>query len=183
MTHAKEAKLPPCSTLEPPELLKYMPVHRIVICVVCKYAIQPLAVARHLKDYHQIRRGARRPFMLYVASLDLLDPEDVVTPATPEDSIPFLSIVIGWACCIPTCRYVSISAKLMTTHWNTRHQETNQTDRWRCAKLQTFFRGNRLKYFEVLQRDPGHKLTEIRNRDGGIYGVEVGYDYIWTATW
>lgn len=179
MAHAitKEAQLPPSSNLEPQQLLEYVPAHRIVICTVCKYAIQPLAIARHLKDYHQIRRGARRPFMLYVASLDLLDPEDVVIPA-PEDAIPFLSIVAGWACGISTCKYVSVSAKLMTTHWNSCHRATDQTDRWRCVKLQTFFRGKHLKYFEVLQPDRGRERNNIRNCAGGIQGTEVGYDHV-----
>lgn len=168
------------SILEPPQLLKYVPAHRILICMACQYALQPLAISRHLKDYHQIRRGTRRPFMRYVASFDLQEPENVAIPSTLEDPVPFLPVVNGFACCIPTCRYVSMSAKLMTTHGNSQHQATNQTGRWRRVKLQTFFRGKHLRYFEVSPPDPQNEWSEIQKCNEGIQRGEVSYYHGWT---
>jgi hypothetical protein len=176
MAQAKRVQRRPISSSEPHQLLNYVPAHRIVICKPCRYAIQPLAISRHLKDYHQIRRNAHRPFMRYVASLDLREPQDVVIPTIPEDPVPFLPVINGFACCIPTCRYLSISVKLMTTHWNTQHRSANLTDvRWRRAKLQTFFRGNRIKYFEVSQPDPGQECSGNQNSKGGTQDIKVSY--------
>jgi hypothetical protein len=174
MAQAEETKLKPISSLEPLQLLQYVPAHCIVICKVCQYAIQPLAISRHLKDYHQIRRQARRPFMRYVASLELREPQDVVIPTIPEAPAPFLPIVNGFACCVPACRYLSISVKCLTTHWKTEHQTANRTDvRWHRVKLQTFFRGNRLKYFEVLQPDPKQEWGRNHSSDARVQGTEV----------
>jgi hypothetical protein len=163
MAPANHPNLSPCSSLDPPQLLKYVPAHRIVICKLCKYAIQPLAISRHLKNYHQIRRSTHRPFMRYVGLLVLREPQDVVIPRIPEGPVPFLPVVDGSACCIPTCIYVSISFKLMKYHWNSNHRALHQTYQWRRVKLQTFFRGNCTKYFEVSQIDPGQGWNGIQN--------------------
>jgi hypothetical protein len=176
MAQAEQTQQKPLSSQEPPRLLQYVPTHRIVICKVCQYAIQPRAISRHLKDYHQIRRHARRPFMRYVASLDLREPQDVVMPTIPVAPVPFLPITSGLACCIPACRYLSISIKSLTTHWNAEHSTSEQTGvRWHHVKLQTFFRGNRLKYFEVSQADSKQERGRNDIIEARVHHTEVSY--------
>jgi hypothetical protein len=182
MAQDNQTQLMQAMRLDPLQLLQYVPAHRIVICKVCRYAIQPLAIPRHLKDYHQIFRRDRRPFMRYVASLDLREPQDVVMPTIPVAPLPFLRIIDGFSCCIPGCRYLSISVKLLTTHWNAMHEGSNQTDiRWHRVKLQTFFRGNRVKYFEVSQPASEQEWTDVHNSDGSIQGTKASYYHSYIA--
>jgi hypothetical protein len=62
--------------IKPFELLRYLPTYRVVVCGTCQYAVQPKAIARHLKDIHHIHRGRRRPFMKYVSELRLDEVEE-----------------------------------------------------------------------------------------------------------
>ena len=134
----------------PNPMLDYLPQHRVVRCVACQYAVPPSALPRHMKDLHHIHRGRRRSLLEYAATLDLADPADVVLPKPYEPPVPSLPIEDGVACCSDGCGYLSMTKKRMKRHWVTYHDAhgTEGTD-WRSVKLQTFFRGNNLRYFIV----------------------------------
>lgn len=136
--------------LQPSELLHYLPAYRVLICKECHYAIQPSAISGHLKDLHHIYRSHRRTFMEYVLRLDLANPEDVVLPEPHESPVPFLPTERGLACESRGCGHLCVTVKRMKTHWTTMHHDRPAgAALWRPVHLQTFFRGNRLRYFIV----------------------------------
>jgi hypothetical protein len=132
--------------LHPTELLNYLPEYGVVVCTRCKYAIQPNAIPRHLKDIHRIHRSRRRPFMKYISTLDLKPPEDVISFTLVEFPVLGLPIHDGLSC--TTCHHLCISEKRMKHHMISVHSQIGQkTIDWLPTPLQTFFRGNLMRYF------------------------------------
>lgn len=133
---------------QPAELLQYLPAYKVVICVACRYAIQPNGIARHLRNLHQIRRGDRRSFMQYVASLRLDAPDSLREVVALDFPVPLLPVQDGLRCKREACAHLCISVKRMKNHWLSVHGCTGQADiDWCPVPLQTFFRGNFLRYF------------------------------------
>ncbi|XMA14495.1 hypothetical protein WAI453_007286 [Rhynchosporium graminicola] len=137
---------------DPPpfELLHYLPSHKALICTTCHYAIQPAAVSRHLKEIHQILRARRRPFMSYVSTLDLAAPERVIDIQTEIGNFPvdILPVIEGLMCRYEGCGHLCASTKRMRSHWVAEHGLAARVGvDWKTVRLQTFFRGNLLRYF------------------------------------
>ncbi|KAJ5097421.1 hypothetical protein N7456_008142 [Penicillium angulare] len=132
----------------PPELFKYFPLYEILICTTCRYALKPGGVARHLKDIHRLQNDQRRPYTLYASNFVLKSPEDVSSPPDHEFPVAYLPLEQGWRCRAPGCDYLCASIKRMETHWPSKHgSKGNPSHDWTSAPLQTFFRGNSLRYF------------------------------------
>jgi hypothetical protein len=153
----------------PQDLLQYIPDYRVVICVSCRYAVQPNAISRHLKEIHQILRSNRRPFMQYVAKLHLDEPEIVIQSKVHKFPIPLLPVLDGLACKHRGCHHLCASVKRMKSHWVSTHGRLGQElFDWNHAPLQTFFRGNLLRYFTKSPPDiycPKPILSFIHERD------------------
>lgn len=146
--------------LSPPELLRYLPQYKIVVCAICEYAVQPLAVERHLKDIHDILRAQRKPFKQYIESLDLDDPDVVVARDVEAFPVPLLPVLQGLRCNAADCLYLCASEKRMKNHWSTMHCRSAQPHSdWGAVRLQTFFRGNLLKYFTDARANVGNPHT------------------------
>ncbi|KAL3485011.1 hypothetical protein BJX62DRAFT_44214 [Aspergillus germanicus] len=139
--------------LSPSELLRYLPDYGVIICTACHYAVQPQAIPRHLKEIHRILRSHRRKYTAYVAGLALRQPQDVVPPRNPlEFPVRYLPVEPGFRCKAPNCEYMCVSCKRMEAHWRSDHGTKALAERdFRPAPLQTFFRGNLLKYFTVSE--------------------------------
>lgn len=135
--------------LSPEDLLQYSPDYSVLICKSCHYAIQPSGIARHLKEIHHIYRSKRRPYMDYASRFHLAAPEAVMRIKVDNFPVRFLPICEGLQCLGPeSCDYLCASTKRMQSHWlsvHKRYGELNQD--WRPTSLQTFFRGNLLRYF------------------------------------
>ncbi|KAJ8131842.1 hypothetical protein O1611_g1782 [Lasiodiplodia mahajangana] len=130
-------------------LLTYRPDYGVVICKECHFAIQPNAFSSHLQNHH-ILRSERRCILDQLSSLRLRAPDRVTVPTTDSQRIAELSIVYGLRCSTPGCNYACTSVKRMCQHWSEVHNEPNsKAIKYREAKLQTFFRGNKIRYFEV----------------------------------
>ncbi|KAI0102128.1 hypothetical protein GGR51DRAFT_296011 [Nemania sp. FL0031] len=131
-------------------LLTYRPDYGVVICKDCHFAIQPNAFSSHLQNHH-ILRSERRRILDQLSSLHLRAPDRVILPATDSRRIVELDVVYGLRCIsAPECNYACTSAKRMSQHWSAVHNEPNsKAIKYREAKLQTFFRGNKIRYFEV----------------------------------
>ncbi|RDH30829.1 hypothetical protein BDQ94DRAFT_180859 [Aspergillus welwitschiae] len=137
---------------EPTELLHYIPQHRVLICKKCKYAIQPSAIPRHLKEMHKIYRSHRQRYIDYTDQLDLAKPDHVVLPEANEGPIPFLPIIDGLACGASGCHHLCATGKRMKMHCNAEHPGVPVVDlKGNPVRMQTFFRGNQLRYFVVHQ--------------------------------
>jgi hypothetical protein len=146
----------PEAALSPTDLLHYIPAHRVLVCKECRYAIQPSAISRHLKDLHKIFRSDRSHLVEYTKKLDLADPADVVLPPPHEAPVPLLPIESGLSCARDGCNHLCITVKRMKSHWATAHRDVvgSASSQWRPVTLQTFFRGNQLRYFIVSPQHP-----------------------------
>ncbi|KAK3322868.1 hypothetical protein B0H66DRAFT_555379 [Apodospora peruviana] len=139
----------------PSDLLQYLPSHQVLICRKCRYAIQPSAISRHLKDLHQIYRSERQKLVAYTKTLKLADPRDVVHPLPSHPPVPLLPVENGLACTKAGCTHLCVTVKRMKSHWATTHRnDTSTHPQRRPVTLQTFFRGNQLRYFIVSPPQP-----------------------------
>jgi hypothetical protein len=153
----------PQATSPPGDMLHYLPAYRVLICKECRYAIQPSAISRHLKDLHHIYRSDRQELLEYTKGLDLADPGDVILPPPHEAPVPLLPTENGLACARDGCNHLCIAAKRMKSHWATAHRDVvgSESSQWSPVALQTFFRGNQLKYFIVsIPSTPESQLTQ-----------------------
>ncbi|KAJ4377535.1 hypothetical protein N0V83_000360 [Neocucurbitaria cava] len=63
-----------------------------------------------------------------------------------------LPIIEGYRCTISGCNHLCASEKRMRRHWNENHEDIKHPfleENLRKARLQTFFRGTKIRYFEV----------------------------------
>jgi hypothetical protein len=157
------------------QLLHYLPAYRVLICKECRYAIQPSGISRHLKELHHIYRSDRQELMEYVQSLDLADPGDVVLPEPHEAPVPFLPTESGLVCGVDGCGHLCITFKRMKNHWATVHRGvTADGAQWRPVRLQTFFRGNQLRYFIVCESStPTSEAKRSSDLDSAISPIET----------
>lgn len=144
--------------ITPSQLLNYNATYRIVLCTQCQYAIQPSGIVRHLKEIHQIKRSNRRPFMEYVSQFSLASPEEVFQMPIHKFPVPGFPELDGLHCESDGCDHLCVSEKRMRSHWVADHGRTGsgKDGDWKTARLQTFFRGNLLRYFTAPE-----SLTEI----------------------
>lgn len=130
-------------------LLKHYEEYGVVICRTCQFAVQPSALASHLLK-HQIYRGERRRLLSQLCKLRLQDPNDVADPPPGSLPVPELPVYKGYSCQAEGCDHVCASVKRMAQHWSDVHGERESRNvRARDCWLQTFFRGNKIRYFEV----------------------------------
>ena len=134
------------------DLLEYNSKHRLLICRECQYAIQKNALESHLLR-HKIYRGDRQRLLTSIAHLDLLEPHLVPLPAPGSPPIDALPISSGYCCTVEACRHLTASSKRMRRHWSEIHGLDGSvplsSSFARPVKLQTFFRGTKVRYFEV----------------------------------
>ena len=134
--------------LVPSQLLLPLPQHHVIICRACHYAIPPHAIARHLKDIHHLNRARREVFIDFVSRFDLRNPPDVNDPGENHFPVPELPVLDGLQCRYSGCGHLCLSEKRMRKHWHLVHPRHGRWyDDWQHAPLQTFFRGNQLRYF------------------------------------
>lgn len=136
--------------LGPQDLLQYDERYGVLICRECQYAIQKSALPSHLLR-HKIYRGERQNLLLSIAELNLLESEDVALPPPTSPPIDSLPIISGYRCMIAGCENLCASSKRMTRHQREIHKLPNSPLYARPAKLQTFFRGTKVRYFEVAR--------------------------------
>lgn len=132
--------------------LEYNPNYSLLICRQCRYAIQKNALESHLLR-HKIYRGDRQRLLSSIAHHHLLEPQHITLPAPgspPIDSLPTLS---GYRCTAVACQHLTVSSKRMKHHWSEIHglggSVPPPSSFARPVQLQTFFRGTKVRYFEV----------------------------------
>ncbi|KAH8603109.1 hypothetical protein B0O99DRAFT_605140 [Bisporella sp. PMI_857] len=132
----------------PAQLLHYLPQYKVVVCIRCRYAVQPNAIQRHLKETHGIKRSHRLPFLRYISQLKLNNAETVLDFKVEDFPVPLLPVLQGFKCEHPTCSHLCVTEKRMKNHWLHAHGQSGQANLdWRATPLQSFFRGTLLKYF------------------------------------
>ncbi|KAI5357586.1 hypothetical protein Slin15195_G039460 [Septoria linicola] len=152
----------------PTDLLKHYDCYGVIICKPCAFAIQPSALASHLLK-HQIYRSERRKLMSQLAHLKLKDPADVVDPAPMSAHVPELQVYKGLRCLHEDCQHICASEKRMSQHWSDVHGERESKNVvTRPAWLQTFFRGNKIRYFEISGPANGTLSTTSSPASNGL---------------
>ncbi|KAJ5482046.1 transcriptional regulator family: Fungal Specific TF [Penicillium sp. IBT 31633x] len=104
---------------------------------------------RHLKEIHHLNRVLRRAFVDYASVFELSQPNDVNLPDGTQFPVPLLPVQDGLACSFAGCAHLCVTAKRMKQHWMSVHHiaASNNGGFWDPVPLQTFFRGNVLRYF------------------------------------
>lgn len=172
--------------LSPHELFHYSAVHQVLICTSCRYAIQPTAILRHLKDIHHLSRDERRPLIAYADSLTLQNAEEVEPPFPKDFPVRYLPVEKGWQCEYAGCHYLCVSTKRMQNHWSAEHGRKGDSNcDWSPALLQTFFRGKMVRYFtkksnirqsqskQVQSQWRENSLPQVDNNDIGSSRMKV----------
>ncbi|CEL10123.1 hypothetical protein ASPCAL13248 [Aspergillus calidoustus] len=173
--------------LGPNGLLWYDAKYSILICRECQYAIQKNAIQSHLLR-HKIYRDERRNLLAAIAELDIVEPNDISVPPPGLSPIESLPIASGYRCLVAGCGHLCASSKRMKSHQSESHGQAYLSDFDLLAqevKLQTFFRGNKLRYFEVTpqptragptvtsnQREKGTQSKQGNSPDLAVDGKE-----------
>ena len=128
--------------------------------------------------------------MEYAQKLDLANPGDVILPEPNEAPVPFLLTTSGLACRASGCGHLCITVQRMKRHWATVHSDVvADAERWRPVDLQTFFRGNQLRYFIVCRHSTATSQPERNSTlDSKASSLEIDtleapltYDSNWSA--
>lgn len=137
------------------EFLLYNATYRVLICRPCQYAIQKSAVESHLLR-HKIYRLERQQLLAEIAVLELLEPDDVQNPPLISAPIDGLPLIPGLRCNFTACGELFASSKRMKRHWSETHKNNSPGPSFASdATLQTFFRGTKIRYFQVDSSDSG----------------------------
>lgn len=136
--------------LGPRDLLQYDARYGVLICRECQYAIQKSAVPSHLLR-HKIYRDERRLLLSSISQLDLLEPHLVPLPDSASPPIDGLPVISGYCCTESGCGNLCASSKRMRRHLSEVHGHNSGpvSSSSRPVTIQTFFRGTKLRYFEV----------------------------------
>ena len=142
----------PATRLVAGDLLEYNSNYSLLICRQCQYAIQKNALESHLLR-HKIYRGDRQRLLSSLAQLHLLEPQHVTLPAPGSPPVDALPVLSGYRCTAAACQHLTVSLKRMKRHWSEIHglggSVPLSSSFARPVKLQTFFRGTKVRYFEV----------------------------------
>lgn len=157
------------------DLLLYLPEYRVVVCRQCRYAIQPNALSSHLQK-HKIFRHHRQDLLQQVARYDLAVPGDAPCPSSLHPAIPELPVLQGYKCLAGGCNYLCTSEKRLSQHWSQVHDCSDRNSiHARPAKMQTFFRGTCIRYFEVGPLTEDAALDSFAPADSSTHPSEAGH--------
>lgn len=157
---------PQGSSSSPEELLQYLAAYKVIVCTECQYAIQPKAIARHLKEIHRIRSSERQTFLDYIRRYELAEHELVMKFTPGEFPVPLLPVQNGLQCQSQGCVHLCATEKRMKQHWSSVHGRHGLVSSdWRSVPIQTFFKGNLLRYFtsQAAMKGIGNPRQDIDN--------------------
>jgi Orsellinic acid/F9775 biosynthesis cluster protein D len=96
--------------------LLYIPLHRVVVCLLCQYCIRPNGTYEHLRRWHKdMTRQARKELEDYCSGLALAEPRDVTNPMD-KVMIASLKLYDGNKCSIDGCNYMCSKDSMAITH-------------------------------------------------------------------
>lgn len=146
--------------LGPRGSFEYDAKYGVLICRECRYAIQKSALRSHLLR-HKIYRDERQQLLASIDRLLIREPDNVPLPGPGSPPIDGLDIIPGFSCTITGCEHLCASTKRMRLHQNEAHGHGGSSCSLtvRAVKLQTFFRGTKIRYFAVTPR------AEVRGRN------------------
>ena len=135
------------------EYILFNSEHSVIICHQCKYALIPgEGIKRHFRSLHQaISLQTRKEIIAYCETLQLLPPDEVITPGLNNGPVEGLELVSdGQKCIYLNCTgYFSATESTMEIHCRTHGWKKNDPIMWKKCAVQTFFQGVQRKFFEV----------------------------------
>ena len=161
----------PSVLLGPKELLEYDADYGVIICRECQYAIQKSALQSHLLR-HKIFRHERHSLLSSISQLNILEPEDVPLPPPTCRPIETLPVISGFRCTVGACESLYASAKRMRRHQLESHDLSEAEPIVRSVSLQTFFRGTKIRYFEVTTASAASEVLGILHKSFAAEGTE-----------
>ena len=105
-------------------------------------------------QYPELLEHDERPCM-YSHALELREPDDVPLPHPSARPVAALPLLDGYRCIYDGCRNLCASVKRMRRHWADVHGGGEELGMLaREVKMQTFFHGTKIRYFEVCECIP-----------------------------
>lgn len=147
----------------------------MLLCTQCGYCVLNRALDRHLKAIHHLPASERKQHIADTSDQDIADLEDVVYPAEGSEQVPGLPVFDGYKCGVEGCRYLCVTNKRMQAHWRSAHDGEDDVYCLR-VRLQTFFRGNSLRYFVVANRSSGTRSDQSNKFDSDDSGSSATLD-------
>ena len=145
------------SEINPQSYVTHLPEFRVVVCRLgCLSAIPPKDPMRHYKLNHTVRKDhpvgmdVRHKITEYMATLDLCEPGEVVTPHALVEELKV--IPRGFICNSSGCGKCTTSKDSMVTHYYKAHRDQIHKGiqkNWEETSLQTFFQGQHRKYYKL----------------------------------
>jgi hypothetical protein len=164
-------------------LLKHDPEYGILICLKCRYAVQRSTLDNHLLR-HKIYREQRKQLVNSVSQLTILEPDTIRVPAPTSPAIGYLPKFSGLRCSAPHCGHLTVSMKRIKLHWSQVHESATRSPAYPNLAsnviLQTFFRGNKVRYFEVESVETtsphGYNTEELDAHNCNSSSHDIGPD-------
>jgi hypothetical protein len=121
----------------------------VLICVnsKCKYALEPQAISRHLRDKHKTPIKLRKQVEQYVKEFPFAyNHASVPLPLSRLAPQPIIPVVDGVGC--RDCPEKSVSQKAMREHGNKAHSKKRvpNKDIFQAVRLQSWFGEKRERY-------------------------------------
>ena len=105
------------------EYILFNPKHCIIICRQCKYGLAPgERIKKHFQSLHQaISLQTRKEIIAYCETLQLLPPDEVITPGLDNGPVEGLELVsdVQKYIYLNCAGYFSASKSTMEIHWRT----------------------------------------------------------------
>jgi hypothetical protein len=151
----------------------------VLICIRCKYALQPSGetVSKHLWEKHRVPAKERAGLNAFVRGLDLPDPNSVPKRLNGDPAHAHLLVQSGFSCL--QCEYLTTSQNLLKRHLSQEHGlqlscKISYNDRcWSQVTLQSWTQNGKREFWivgasrdeeaELVQQSPRRKrkLSEI----------------------
>jgi len=126
--------------------------YNVLICIdsKCKYALEPTAISRHLRDKHKTPIKLRKQVEQYVKEFPFAyDHTSVPLPSDGLAPQPIIPIVGGFQC--KDCAFKTQGRPTMRQHANQAHDKKKAADEdiSQVAQLQSWFGEKRERYWVV----------------------------------
>jgi hypothetical protein len=119
--------------------LRYLPDHKVIVCISCSYCIQSNGIELHFQRLHKlVPLKIRKQWVQHVKeTMDIehvLKPDEVIIPVRTSGPVPELQLVHGFECrqCEHVCGKL-VSAEL---HGRTHGWAFGKEQTWKSQQVQ-----------------------------------------------
>ncbi|KAL7903745.1 hypothetical protein GGI35DRAFT_492304 [Trichoderma velutinum] len=135
------------------DILHILPEHQIILCLICKTAIQPgKRIKSHLQKIHSIKGETLKKLIQHYSTLPMQDPTIIPLPENGSQRIPQLQVYNGFQC--KHCPYLTINHKNVIHHCSQQGHNGGEASKqgWDHALLQTFTNRRWARYWIIYNK-------------------------------